>query len=158
MLAAVPPDRSTGVVHLLAGFLTCVMLPRAAYRLTAAKYEFMAALYSAQSRSRSEQMRRIGLDRIAFGRELSEHGSRNRVLRPTYGIPELPNCSALIEDRGAAATCWRMLPVHNQDRTSAMPRLHSAVSGTVCSQSSVEARFRQLASDDHFGLLCDGAC
>ena len=110
MLAAVPPDRSTGVVHPSRALLTCVMPPRAAYRLTAARYEFMAALYSAQSRSRSEQMRRIGLDRIAFGRELSEHGSRNRVLRPTYGIPELPNCSALIEDRGAAATCWRMLP------------------------------------------------
>jgi hypothetical protein len=74
--------------------LTCDMPPRAAYRLIAAIYEFMAALYSPQSRSRSEQMRRIGLDRIAFGRELSEHVSRKRSLRPTYGIPELLNCSA----------------------------------------------------------------
>ena len=90
--------------------LTCAMGPSAAYPLTAAMYEFIAALYSVQSRSRSEQIRRIGLDGIAFGRELSEHVSRKRFLRPTCGIPELPNCSALIEDRGAAATCWRMLP------------------------------------------------
>jgi len=48
--------------------LTCAMPPSAAYCLTAATYEFMAALYSAQSRSRSEQMRRIRLDRIAFER------------------------------------------------------------------------------------------
>jgi hypothetical protein len=43
-------------------------------------------------------MRRIGLDRIAFGRELSDHVSRNRFLQPTYGIPENVELLSLIQD------------------------------------------------------------
>ena len=89
--------------------LTCVMPPRAAYRLTAARYEFMAALYSAQSRSRSEQMRRIGLDRIAFGRELSAHGSRNRFLRPTYSMEFPKNAEFLSLNSGYVAAAERPL-------------------------------------------------